>query len=141
MWKEWRKERSEKRRNIDLGKKKRRNRLKAHKKSKHIEGKGYELKGKYDGGKRKEKREKMLGVLVVCRTGALCLEGPSLCLDAPAGLVATHRKVSPLSHGKRGGFEERVCQRRARLSALQDPGQEGDRRRGRRRQRESTTRS
>lgn len=31
-------------------------------------------------------REELLGVLVVCRISALCLEGPSICLDAPAGL-------------------------------------------------------
>ena len=61
-------------------------------------------------------REELLGVLVVCRISALCLEGPSICLDAPAGLPLhltggwgggqspPIENPSLHSHGKRGAF-------------------------------------
>ncbi len=44
------------------------------------------LRKKADGRQRFRGKEWKFGVLVVCRTSALCLEGPSICLDAPAGL-------------------------------------------------------
>ena len=58
-------------------------------------------------------REELLGVLVVCRISALCLEGSSICLDAPAGLplhLTGGGQSPPIenpslhSHGKRGAF-------------------------------------
>lgn len=88
-------------------------------------------------------REELLGVLVVCRISALCLEGPSICLDAPAGLplhqtggrtVTTHRKpLSALTWKERGileksnHLEEKVSPRGACLSALREAA--GDRER------------
>ena len=89
-------------------------------------------------------REELLGVLVVCRISALCLEGPSICLDAPAGLplhltgggwtVTTHRKpLSALTWKERGileksnQLEEKASPRGACLSALRESA--GDRER------------
>lgn len=60
----------------------------------------------------------MPGVLVVCRTGALCLEEPSICLDAPAG-IPLHHPHKTLSAPM---WKDRISARRE-LSRVENPGE------------------
>ncbi len=102
-----------------------------------MEGKGQQLKGKYDG-----EREKIgCLVFVSCVQDQCALPGRAIHLpgctsrtSAPSEKRAdsNHPQKTWKERGiwkKSNQFEERVSQRRARLSALQDSEKEGDRQR------------